>query len=41
MKGWAAGIALVAVIVAAGLGLWVTWDSTQTAATDPVPPPTG
>src|SRR5262245_15828583 len=41
MKGWAAGVAIVAVIVAAGLGLWVTWDSTQTAATDPVPPPTG
>jgi D-alanyl-D-alanine carboxypeptidase len=41
MKGWAAGVAIVVVIVASGLGLWVTWDSTQTAATDPVPPPTG
>src|SRR4029453_10089236 len=40
MKGWAAGVAIVLVVVAAGLGLWVTWDSTQTAATDPVPPPT-
>src|SRR5262245_54270942 len=40
MKGWAAGVAIVVVVVAAGLGLWVTWDSTQTAATDPVPPPT-
>ena len=39
MKGWAAGVAIVLVVVAAGLGLWVTWDSTQTAATDPVPPP--
>jgi zinc D-Ala-D-Ala carboxypeptidase len=41
MKGWAAGVAIAVVVVAAGLGLWVTWDSTQTAATDPVPPPTG
>jgi zinc D-Ala-D-Ala carboxypeptidase len=41
MKAWAAGVAIAAVVVAAGLGLWVTWDSTQTAATDPVPPPTG
>jgi len=41
MKGWAAGVAIAVVVVASGLGLWVTWDSTQTAATDPVPPPTG
>jgi D-alanyl-D-alanine carboxypeptidase len=39
MKGWAAAVALVAVVVAAGVGLWVTWDSTQTAATDPGAPP--
>jgi zinc D-Ala-D-Ala carboxypeptidase len=35
MKGWAAAVALVAVVGAAGVGLWATWDSTQTAATDP------
>jgi D-alanyl-D-alanine carboxypeptidase len=39
MKGWAAAVALLAVVVAAGVGLWVTWDSTQTAATDPGAPP--
>jgi D-alanyl-D-alanine carboxypeptidase len=39
MKGWAAAVALLAVVVAAGVGLWVTWDSTQTAATDPGGPP--
>jgi zinc D-Ala-D-Ala carboxypeptidase len=39
MKGWAAAVALVAVVVAAGVGLWVTWDSTQTSATDPGAPP--
>jgi D-alanyl-D-alanine carboxypeptidase len=37
MKGWAAAIALFAVIAAAALGLWATWDDTQPAATDPLP----
>ncbi|HKE72684.1 MAG TPA: M15 family metallopeptidase [Acidimicrobiales bacterium] len=35
MKGWAAALALFAVVVAAAIGLWVTWDSTQTSATGP------
>jgi D-alanyl-D-alanine carboxypeptidase len=34
MKGWIAGVALVVVMVASGVGLWTTWDSTQTATTD-------
>ncbi|HET6951552.1 MAG TPA: M15 family metallopeptidase [Acidimicrobiales bacterium] len=34
MKGWAAAVALVVVAVASGLGLWATWDSTRTVATD-------
>jgi D-alanyl-D-alanine carboxypeptidase len=32
MKGWLVGLALGAVVVATGLGLWATWDSTQTTA---------
>lgn len=32
MKGWLVGIALVIVLGAAGVGLWVTWDATQTTA---------
>jgi zinc D-Ala-D-Ala carboxypeptidase len=36
MKGWAAAVALVAVIAAAALGLWATWDETQTRASDPL-----
>jgi len=35
MKGWLVGIALVIVLGAAGVGLWVTWDSTQTSG-DPL-----
>ena len=35
MKGWLVGLALVIVLGAAGVGLWVTWDSTQTSA-DPL-----
>ena len=31
MKGWLVGLALVIVLGAAGVGLWVTWDSTQTS----------
>lgn len=33
MKGWLVGLALVTVLVAASVGLWATWDSTQ------APPP--
>lgn len=36
MKGWAAAVALAAVVIATAAGLWVTWDSTQTTATDPL-----
>ena len=32
MKGWLVGLALLIVLGAAGVGLWVTWDSTQTSA---------
>jgi zinc D-Ala-D-Ala carboxypeptidase len=32
MKEWLVGLALVIVLGAAGVGLWVTWDSTQTSA---------
>jgi zinc D-Ala-D-Ala carboxypeptidase len=32
MKGWLVGLALVIVLGAAGVGLWATWDSTQTSA---------
>jgi zinc D-Ala-D-Ala carboxypeptidase len=39
MKGWAVVAAIVAVVVASGIGLWVTWDTTRTSATqtDQVP----
>jgi len=33
MKGWAVAVAIAAVVVASGVGLWVTWDSTRTSAT--------
>lgn len=36
MRGWAAAMALFAVVVASAVGLWVTWDSTQTSASDPL-----
>lgn len=36
MKGWAAAIALLAVVIASAVGLWVTWDATQTSAGDPL-----
>jgi D-alanyl-D-alanine carboxypeptidase len=34
MKGWpvAVAVAVAAVVVASGVGLWVTWDTTRTAA---------
>jgi zinc D-Ala-D-Ala carboxypeptidase len=34
MKGWAVVAAIVAVVVASGVGLWVTWDTTRTSATE-------
>ncbi|HEX6417172.1 MAG TPA: M15 family metallopeptidase, partial [Acidimicrobiales bacterium] len=34
MKGWLVALALSAVVVAAGVGLWITWDSTQPAPAD-------
>jgi len=36
MKGWLVGLALFVVVVASGVGLWITWDSTQTSSADPV-----
>lgn len=32
MKGWLVGLALVVVVAASGVGLWATWDSTQTTS---------
>src|ERR687894_425213 len=32
MKGWLVGLALVAVVVASGIGLWTTWESTQSSS---------
>jgi D-alanyl-D-alanine carboxypeptidase len=32
MKGWPVAVAVVAVAVASGVGLWVTWDTTRTPA---------
>lgn len=32
MKGWIVGIIITAIVVASGIGLWATWDSTQTSA---------
>lgn len=34
MKGWAVVAAIFAVVVASGIGLWVTWDTTRTSATE-------
>jgi zinc D-Ala-D-Ala carboxypeptidase len=47
MKGWLVGLALVVVVAASGVGLWATWDATQTPSVDadaepgdrPVSPP--
>jgi zinc D-Ala-D-Ala carboxypeptidase len=36
MKGWLVGLALTAVIVASGLGLWITWDATQPTPADTI-----
>jgi len=36
MKGWLVGLALTAVIVASGVGLWITWDSTQPTPADSI-----
>jgi D-alanyl-D-alanine carboxypeptidase len=40
MKGWLVGAALGIVAAAAGVGLWVTWDATQTTTAEPRLPPT-
>jgi len=34
MKGWLVALALSAVVVGAGVGLWITWDATQPAPAD-------
>jgi D-alanyl-D-alanine carboxypeptidase len=36
MKGWLVALALAVVVGASGVGLWVTWDETQTSSADPV-----
>jgi len=32
MKGWLVGLALLTVVVASGVGLWITWESTQSTS---------
>jgi D-alanyl-D-alanine carboxypeptidase len=39
MKGWLVGVALGIVAAAAAVGLWATWDTTQTTSADPRRPP--
>jgi D-alanyl-D-alanine carboxypeptidase len=39
MKGWLVGLALVVVVAASGVGLWATWDSTQTTSADAIADP--
>jgi D-alanyl-D-alanine carboxypeptidase len=34
MKGWLVGLALLTVVVASGVGLWITWESTQSTSSD-------
>ena len=36
MKGWLVGLTLMVVLVASGVGLWITWDSTQTTTAGPL-----
>lgn len=36
MKGWLVALTLVVVLVASGVGLWITWDSTQTSTAGPL-----
>lgn len=38
VRGWLVGLVLAAVIIAAGVGLWATWDSTQTSTSNPLAP---
>ena len=37
MKAWIVGVVTALVVVVSGVGLWMTWDETQTSASDPVP----
>jgi zinc D-Ala-D-Ala carboxypeptidase len=39
MRGWLVAFALAVVVGASGVGLWVTWDETQTSSADPVADP--
>jgi zinc D-Ala-D-Ala carboxypeptidase len=36
MKAWLVGLALIVVVAASGVGLWITWDATRTSSADPV-----
>ena len=38
VKGWLVGLVLAAVVIAAGVGLWATWDTTQTSTSSPLAP---
>jgi D-alanyl-D-alanine carboxypeptidase len=37
VKAWIVGVVMVLVVVASGVGLWLTWDETQTSASQSVP----
>ena len=38
VRGWLVGLVLAALVIAAGVGLWATWDSTQTSTSNPLAP---
>jgi zinc D-Ala-D-Ala carboxypeptidase len=35
MKAWLVGLALIVVLAASGVGLWISWDATRTSSADP------
>lgn len=41
MKAWIVGVVTAIVVLASGVGLWMTWDSTQTSASQPMSQPMG
>jgi D-alanyl-D-alanine carboxypeptidase len=41
VKAWIVGVAILIVVVVSGVGLWMTWDSTQTPASEPLGEPVG
>jgi D-alanyl-D-alanine carboxypeptidase len=39
MKAWLVGLALIVVLAASAIGLWITWDDTRTSSADPLAAP--